>query len=145
MDRSPVKALTGYGWSPVVSQDRSGLSGRSEQMNWKPLAVTALVLFFVGSIAYGAIWGSDDIDTQVGDVKEAITTNVGDETWHFRKPTCPRFDALDDGEKITCTATAVDTSGKTSPAKIVVTLQDCHRAPGDTGAERCDFTSRWKV
>jgi hypothetical protein len=125
--------------------DGSGIRTGRTGMNWKSLLVTLGVLFFIGSITYGAIWGSDDIDTQVDDVEESIVENMGNETWNFEEATCPRFDALDDGEKVTCTATAVSAGGDRSPASVVVSLEDCGRRSGDNPGERCDFSSRWTV
>lgn len=114
-------------------------------MNWKSLGVTLLVLGFVGSIAYGAIWGSDEIDSQVHRIEESIVEHSGDQTWDFEEATCPRFDVLEDGEKVTCTATASDANGTTAPATVVVTLEDCHKGGGDTASVVCDFHSRWTV
>ena len=115
-------------------------------MNWKSLGGTVLVLAFIGVLAYGAIWGSDEIDSQVDRVEESIVERFGDETWDLKDAACPRFDALEDGEKTTCTATATDANGTTAPATVVVTLEDCHEVGDrDTGSVVCDFHSRWAV
>lgn len=114
-------------------------------MNGKSLLSTFGVICFIGVITYAAIWGADDVDDQVDRVEESIVDRSGDETWDFEEATCPRFDALDDGEKITCTATAVGQGGRTAPASVVVTLEDCERGHDDEAGESCDFSSRWTI
>lgn len=115
-------------------------------MNWKALLMVVVVASFVGSLVYGAIWGSDEIDGQVDRVEQSIVETLGDERWSFTDPECPRFDALEDGEKTTCTATAVDSGdGSEAEARIVVTLEDCAEGSGDMQTIRCDYSSQWKV
>jgi hypothetical protein len=125
--------------------DGSGIRTGRTGMNWKSLLFTLGVVGFIGAITYGAIWGADDVDNQVDRVEESIVERFGDETWDFETAKCPRFDALDDGEKITCTATAVGEGGRTAPANVVVTLEDCARGHDDESGESCDFSSRWTV
>jgi hypothetical protein len=125
--------------------DGSGIRTGRIAMNWKSLLFTLGVVCFIGAITYGAIWGSDDVDAQVERVEESIVERFGDETWEFETAKCPRFDALDDGEKITCTATAMGEGGRTAPANVVVTLEDCEVGNGDDAGESCDFSSRWTV
>lgn len=114
-------------------------------MNWKPLLFVVIVVVFIGTLAQGALFGDDEIDRQVHDIEESIVETSGNEKWSFSRPECPRFDELNDGERIFCNATAKGSDGSEAPARFIVTLRNCKRSNSDLGGTRCDHRFDWSV